>query len=188
MERRNYSDKGKGQAIPKSKVLDATRREAQNVERSRLGNKPEVDQRRTSSQESTSGLKKIESKLEKLHVSKPRERNLEGQQRRQGDRHTSNYRQAQRYDALQYRQLMSRSSRASNLGDVGRIRRTLRGGGDPEDSSKHQGETSKEKEKATSTAKQTEESNEQPFVFKVAQNANGELEFQINDTGWYRLL
>jgi hypothetical protein len=188
MERRNYSDKGKGQAISRQKAPDVVRRVAKNTEQQRLQNKPEVSQRRTSSQGSTSGLKKIESKLEKLHVSKPRERNLEGQQRRQGDRHTSNSHQAQRYDALQYRQLMSRSSRASNLGDVGRIRRTLRGGGDPEDSSKHQGETSKEKERATSTAKQTEESNEQPLVFKVAQNANGELEFQINDTGWYRLL
>jgi hypothetical protein len=80
-ETTKYSDKGKGQATSQQKAPDVVR-VAQDTEQQRLQNKPEVRQRRTSSRESTSGLKKIERRLEELHVSKPRERNLEGQQQK----------------------------------------------------------------------------------------------------------
>ena len=147
MDRRKYSDKGKDQVTARQKPPDVVRRVAEDTKRQSPQNKPEVRQRRTLSRESTSGLKKIERGLEKLHVSKPRERNLEGQQQRQGDRHTSNSHQAQRHATQQHWRLMQRSSSASHFGDVGQMRRRLRGGGDPaEDTSKQQGETSKQED------------------------------------------
>jgi hypothetical protein len=147
MDRRKYSDQGKGQATPRQKAPDVARRVAEDTERQSFQNKPEIRQRRTSSRESTSGLKKLERRLEELHVSKPRERNFEGQQQRQGDRHTSNSHQAQRYATQQHWRLMQRNSQASKFGDTGQMRRRLRGGNDPEDTSKRQEDTSKQASK-----------------------------------------
>ena len=171
MDGRKYSDQGKGQATSQRRALDVVKRVSQDTERQRLQNKPEVRQRRTSSRESPSELKKIERRLEGLHVSKPRERNLEGQQQRQGDRHTSNSHQVQRY-AIQQRWKANRgdSSVTSNPNESPRhgLQRQgnkvksrpnerksplgqLKGGGPGESSKKPDEETSEQQEKPSRT-------------------------------------
>lgn len=171
MDRRKYSDQGKGQATSQRKAPDVVKRVAEDTERQSLQNKPEVRQRRTSSRESTSGLKKLERRLEELHVSKPRERNFEGQQQRQGDRHTSNSHQAQRYATQQHWRLMQRNSQASKFGDTGQMRRRLRGGGDPDDTTKQQENKIIQYEKDIRHIRRLEQATGPETQEKTAQNA-----------------